>query len=661
MKANRKMVRLKGNALACSVAGTELATLGTANDVLARLPFVNTDGEEISVMGKGKPAVFIDNRPMRDESELTLLKSERIKDVQIIYAPGAEYGAEVKAVIKIQTKQTFAQGFSGKLTSQTTRKRVWEEKAMADLSYNWTHAQVFGQFVYNNSGSRNRLENTTRFVYDNAESQLSNAATVRNKSAAVIAKGGFVWNNQGQSAGAYYQYTNTPTHLRNRGTETDRIGLLPADTLSKQIAVDARQEKHLASVYYDNTFASGAVLHFDGNYLHTRYTDDNLTETLSAAGTDGERVPSKTKTRADFLAAKLYYEFPAWTGKLNVGAEGSYTFNHQQYTMLSAAVSTYIPSTVNESRQQDYAAFATFSKEWAAFSFQAGLRWETVKFDYEKNHVRDTEVSKTDHSLSPHLSLTYRIGSEVSMALDYSHSIVRPPYKQLRSSLLYVGPYEVEGGNPALGHCKTHTLDYLLSWRDVTLEVTYAHQADTYVYTKEHYAADSPILIFSPRQADIDNLSAYLSYAPTVKWWKPNLTVGLDKQWLTLYGARYGRPVFRYMLKNVFIPSKAWLLTLDVTGSTRGHVMTNEMRSSWGVDLGVRRFFLQKRLQVGLAATDIFHTRSQSWVMNVQDVRLHKVVDADTRRVTLTLSYTFNPKKSRYKGQTANGVEMKRL
>lgn len=86
---------------------------------------------------------------------------------------------------------------------------------------------------------------------------------------------------------------------------------MPADTLGKQIAVDARQEKHLASVYYDNTFASGAMLHFDGNYLHTRYADDNLTETLSTAGTEGERVPSTTKTRADFLAAKLYYEFPA--------------------------------------------------------------------------------------------------------------------------------------------------------------------------------------------------------------------------------------------------------------------------------------------------------------------------------------------------------------
>lgn len=113
--------------------------------------------------------------------------------------------------------------------------------------------------------------------------------------------------------------------------------------------------------------------------------------------------------------------------------------------------------------------------------------------------------------------------------------------------------------------------------------------------------------------------------------------------------------------KNIFTISKSWLMTFDITGSTRGHNMTNEMCSQWGVDLSVRRFFLQKHLQIALAANDIFHTRNQSWWMNVKDVRLYKDSDADTRRVTLTISYTFNPKKSRYKGKNADEKEMKRL
>lgn len=70
---------------------------------------------------------------------------------------------------------------------------------------------------------------------------------------------------------------------------------------------------------------------------------------------------------------------------------------------------------------------------------------------------------------------------------------------------------------------------------------------------------------------------------------------------------------------------------------------------------------MQKRLQIALTANDIFHTRNQSWWMNVKDVSLYKDSDADTRRLMLTVSYTFNPKKSKYKGEGAANDEMKRL
>lgn len=64
---------------------------------------------------------------------------------------------------------------------------------------------------------------------------------------------------------------------------------------------------------------------------------------------------------------------------------------------------------------------------------------------------------------------------------------------------------------------------------------------------------------------------------------------------------------------------------------------------------------------VGFAANDIFHTRNQSWWMNVKDVSLYKDSDGDTRRLMLTVSYIFNPKKSKYKGEGAANDEMKRL
>lgn len=660
VKGHRQMVKVKGNTLFANVANTELAQLGTANDVLVRLPFVSVDGEEISIVGKGKATFFIDNHPVHDNSELQMLKSENVKNIQIITSPGAEYGSDVKAVVKIQTKHSFTKGFSGKLTSQTTRKRVWNELSMVDLSYNWTHWQVFGQFMYNNNGNKNKVTSTTNFLYNGQQNQLLNNATQRNKLSTTTTKAGFNWNNKGQSFGGYYQYTYAPTRMKSRGYEIDNV-VGDIDSISKLIDTNSKSEKHLVSIYYDNAFQNGSLLHVDGNYLHTWYRDNNITQTLYANEVNNEMVPSTTGTKSNLWAGKLYYEFPFATGKMNVGTEDSYTFNSQLYTMGNDAISTYIPSTKNESRQQNYAVFATYSKNWDALSVQFGLRWEHVKFDYKHDDVLNNDISRTNNSLSPNISLSYNINENTFMSLDYTSSITRPPYKQLRSSLLYVGPYEVEGGNPTLGDCKTNTLSYLFGWHDLTLNLEYSHLKDTYVYTKEHYSSEKPILIFSPHQANISNFNAYLSYAPVVSFWRPNLTIGIDKQWLSLYGEDYNKPVVRYMFKNMFTPSKNWMMTLDVTGSTRGHVMTNEMYSQWGVDLSVRRYFMQKRLQLALSASDFFHTRNQSWIMHVKDIHLDKQSDADTRKVMLTVSYTFNPKKSKYKGHNADEKEMKRL
>ena len=73
-----------------------------------------------------------------------MLRSENIKEVQIISSLGTEYDAEIKAVIKIQTKQSAMKGLGGKLTSQTSAKRLWGETLTGDVSYNRMHWQVFG-------------------------------------------------------------------------------------------------------------------------------------------------------------------------------------------------------------------------------------------------------------------------------------------------------------------------------------------------------------------------------------------------------------------------------------------------------------------------------------------------------------------------------------
>ena len=72
-------IRLRDDAVVATVQNTVLSKAGTANDVLKRLPAITGDDGDFSVFGKGKAKIYINNRELRDPSELDLIASCFIK------------------------------------------------------------------------------------------------------------------------------------------------------------------------------------------------------------------------------------------------------------------------------------------------------------------------------------------------------------------------------------------------------------------------------------------------------------------------------------------------------------------------------------------------------------------------------------------------------
>lgn len=64
---------------------------------------------------------------------------------------------------------------------------------------------------------------------------------------------------------------------------------------------------------------------------------------------------------------------------------------------------------------------------------------------------------------------------------------------------------------------------------------------------------------------------------------------------------------------------------------------------------------------INVSATDIFNTSNSDWTMNTYGVFVNKRQSIDNRGITLSATYRFNPKKSKYIGQNASDSEMERL
>ena len=149
VKGTLPKTQIKGDAMVTSVENSVLATLGSANDVLGKIPGVIKKGDAIEVLGKGSPIVYINGRLVRDDSELELLNSDEIKHVEVISNPGARYDATVSAVIRIQTIRKQGDGFGFNVRSSVFQSD-YNTDLIDQLSFNYRHGNldVFGNLDY---------------------------------------------------------------------------------------------------------------------------------------------------------------------------------------------------------------------------------------------------------------------------------------------------------------------------------------------------------------------------------------------------------------------------------------------------------------------------------------------------------------------------------
>lgn len=653
--ARQPATKLIGSTLVSTIPGTNLADLGTALDVLAQLPMIKVTDNSVSVIGKSNIEIFIDGRPMRDELELQQLLSSNLKKVELLMAPGAAYESTTGAVLKITTRRNFVKGLS--LTDQflIDRRRKWSVLDYLNLSYRVGDWEIFVNGTVNHNNSVAKGSTTNTLVYDGKETIVGSTQHNNYPTTTGVIKGGFNYAHGPQSFGAYYRYNPERGDFNNTGSEW----LDDNPAISSVIDKHVRAHSHLASLYYENTFAGKYRLHFDGDF---RRSDESNSVATTYPASSNPAVNSTDDRTSTLWAGKLYLNFPLGKGDFTVGTQDSYTHTSLDYRMLNNAVSEYIPSSLTDARQTSAALFVSWSRMFGKFSLSAGARYEYVDYDFKVNGIRDEDVSRRDHLLTPDVSLGYSFNDESQISLSYKMATVKPPYSQLTGSLNYVGMHQIEGGNPALHDERMHDIRLFGLWRGFMLQVDYTRALDTYAYVKQVYPASDLQLIMHPVNIDVSALSLYLVWNQPVRRWTPNVTVGMYRQWLKLDNTRYDKPIFSYFFDNTFSLPHGWMITANISGSSQGDMHTNRFGASWfTMDASVGKTFLNKSLTVKLGATDIFNTADNDWTMNTYGVSVDKRQSYDRRGLSLNIIYNFQPRKSGYKGTSAAEAEMKRL
>lgn len=97
-------------------------------------------------------------------------------------------------------------------------------------------------------------------------------------------------------------------------------------------------------------------------------------------------------------------------------------------------------------------------------------------------------------------------------------------------------------------------------------------------------------------------------------------------------------------------------LTYQGSGNTQ-NIMTKSMIFA---NIWLSKYFLKKQLRLNVGIDDITHENRECWELSMGNLKITKNAKHDSRQVFVSLNYTFNKARSRYKGKNSTD-ELNRL
>ena len=334
VKGYKPTMKMTNGGMEVAIENTILAKMGTASDVLGQLPRVSVNNDAVTVFGKGAPLIYINNKRMTNSQELRELKSEDIKSIEVITNPGAEYDAEVEAVIRIKTMHRQANGFSIRNDAYGSYNKWMSGFDELSMKYQTRKFEIINStYVWTDkSGEDNQLD--INLFTDENQIHISQKCPIEMSNTSLsehFATDYYV--NDSNSVGASYQYYGS-LHGRSKGSSRQTIlrNDQPEGIVDMTEVFESDYQRHTANIYYVGKMGKLGI-DFNGSYFNYRSgRDDEAVERSIELGS--RNVHSDSRQHSQVYAAKLMFDYPLLGGKLSFGTEMSKTKSHGLFRNL---------------------------------------------------------------------------------------------------------------------------------------------------------------------------------------------------------------------------------------------------------------------------------------------------------------------------------------
>lgn len=605
------------------VAGTTLADMASAMDVIAQQAGVDLLDNYIIIDGKYRAAVYVDDRLVSNISQLQRMSASRIDSISIIVNPDAEYNKGIYAVVKIIMLKV--EGNKIKAESQLkldlTHTAAWNFDQY--LSWQKGNIAVEASFSYKDENIRRdaivfQQNYTPKSSGDglrlNQRATIDLTQEVANRSIGFTT--GLDWFvAKDHKLSLRYEFSSLPKSHNHNNAPGRVAKIFLADEEGK---VDPSKPNSMAKqnewFFWPDTKHEWNVA-YSGKAKNWQLTGDMKLTYEAPKATVGVEQEGK-KLYDLYFNRHSITEVSRFTARYStdntniaMGIADNYDWMNLRYFNL-ATTDDKIHAHLSE---HTAAAFANIERKLDRWTVAGGMRYEYTCQKYEaqdddevlaylkEKGINQLVVTRHHNRLHPNASVTYS-STNSSLSLAYSQNIKSPNLSYSRIDRTFA-----ENGDEGVllaewQHATTLTYKYR-KWLQASIAHAYIrHPIYNTIYAFKHYNGDN-----------YHGLDATLILSPEISFWQPTLSMSLHKQWNNMPTANginnLSSPLLNAGWNNILNLPQKWTVYVNASYHSRGAMRNIRMYSTnFTMDASIRKALLKDRLLLSLSATNILHT-----------------------------------------------------
>ena len=653
----------------------------SASEALSNIPSVTVDNEgNVSLRNNSSVTIWINGRPsgLSDDNRAQILEqlpAESIESIEVITNPSAKYSAEGSAgIINIVMKKEKKTGYYGGVSANADTQGGYGVSANLNVNNNNLEGYV-------NAGYRRRTIDMTS-VSDRATfrgqdttflsqqgdgnhggygffSRIGGTWNMTEKDALSLSASG-MWGNRDENNSIEYKYQYPNGVMSQSSRFTDE---------------DGDHNMLEASIDYIHKFSKQSDLRAS---VSTDYMDRKGTNTYVQKN-PGQRIDQLQESNVSRKNLEYTLDYTnAWNNglKLETGYKGvinkrpSETMTWNDLQRQSEDLSLYNNFDYQENIQ---AAYATLTGKTGNLSYMAGLRGEytyykTASFGKLEANKEPTHYSKEYFDLFPSLFISYSLPKGNELQLNYTRRINRPRGRQLNPFMDLSDSANISFGNPNLlpEYSNTIELNYIKNWEQHMLSASAYYRTTDGISQRVSYLEGNSLYttfenVTDSRRAGMELVGKNRLFGNL------DLTSTLNLYYYKIDGFTYqyngkssyykGNEDFSWdarIIANVMLP---WNLSFQATGSyqSASYSPQGKTYSSYCLDAGLRRTFLDRRLTVAITGRDLLDSRKMKSYTYGDNFTQMRTMQFGGRQVGINISYSFgNAKVSKKKTQRNN-------